>query len=150
MIEQSHTCSSILSFAQKLEEDFKTLYETLARRYLAAREMFLGFSEESEKNKILVKRTYQETISDALEACYSLEGMKMEDFALEKRFRKDTGYSNALKMSIEFERKAANFYLEAADVSLSLLATIPGTFRKVAKNRKTRIQKLQSLLNNLE
>ena len=50
-------------------------------------------------------------------------------------------------MAIGLEEKANEFYLDVAERSQSLLATIPRAFRRVAKKRNGRRLKLQSLLD---
>lgn len=62
----------------------------------------------------------------------------------------DISYSDALKMAIELEEKASKFYLDVAEQSKSLLATIPRAFRKVAERRNNCKLKLKSLLDKLK
>jgi len=142
------TASTIISFAEKLEEDSAKFYDELAKRYVEGKEIFLSFSEESKKNKTLITRTYQETISDALEACF-IEGLNLSEYLTEIRLEEDTSYSDALKMAMELEEKARKFYSDAAEKSESLLATIPSAFRKVAERRNNRKSKLKSLLEGI-
>lgn len=150
MEEPNVTASAIISFAEKLEDDTSKFYEELAERYTEDKEAFLSFVKDSRKNKTLVIRTYQETISDALEACFAFKGLNLNNYMVETALAEDTSYSDALKMAIELEEKASKFYLDAAERSKSLLATIPRAFRKVAERRSNRKLKLKSLLENLK
>jgi len=145
--ESNVTASAIISFAEKLEEDSSKFYEELAEKYAKGKETFLSFAKESKKNKVLVIRTYQETITDALEACF-IKGLNLSDYLAETRLKEDMCYSDALKVAIELEEKASKFYSEVAERSKSLLATIPGAFRKVAERRNNRKLKLKSLLES--
>jgi rubrerythrin len=52
-----------------------------------------------------------------------------------------------LKTAIQLEDKAIKFYTDVAERSKSLLATIPMAFERVAKSRKNRKLKLESLLS---
>ena len=148
--EQSNvTASAIISFAEKLEAESSNFYRKLAQKSERDhRETFLLFMEESEKNKKLITRTYQETISDALEACFSFESMNMNDYTFQTALTQETNLLEALNMAIELEEKAGKFYLDVAERSKSLLATIPHAFRKVAEKRNNRKIRLESLLES--
>ena len=148
-MEEPTTASAIISFVEKLEGNSLKFYEDLAERYVESRETFLAFAKESKKNKVLVTRTYQETITDAIEACFSFRGLNLSDYLAETTLTEDMSYSNALKMAIELEEKASKFYLDVAEQSKSLLATIPRAFRKVAERRNNRKLKLKSLLSSI-
>jgi rubrerythrin len=148
MEESNVTASAIISFAEKLEEDSSKFYRQLAEKYIENKELFLSFVEESRKNKILVTRTYQETITDALEACF-IKGINLNDSIAEITLAEDAKYSTALKVAIELEEKAGKFYLDTAERSESLLATIPRVFREVAERRNNRKLKLKTLLKSL-
>ena len=148
MEEPNATASAIISFSKKLEDTSLKFYEDLAERYTEGKETFLSFVKESRKNKVLVVRTYQETITDALEACFSFKGLNLSDYLAETTLTEGMSYSDALKMAIELEKKASKFYLDVAERSKSLLATIPMIFRKVAERRYSRKLKMKSLLEN--
>jgi rubrerythrin len=140
------TASAIISFAEKLETESSRFYKALADKSTENyREAFLLFAEEGERNKKLLTRTYQETITDALEACFSFKGMNLNDYAVQTALTEKTSFLDALKMAIELEHRAAKFYLDVAERSRSLLATIPYAFRKVARKRNDRKIKLKSL-----
>lgn len=114
------------------------------------KDLFLTFAKNGQKNKVLIVRTYQETISDALEACFCFKGINLKTYQTEMTFEEEAGYSETLKKAIKLESKAVKFYLETAAASKNLLATIPRVFRKVAENRNGRKLKLESLLQNLK
>ncbi|HIE18689.1 TPA: hypothetical protein EYP75_03085 [Candidatus Bathyarchaeota archaeon] len=145
-MEDQTTASAIISFAEKLENSSSKFYIELSKMYKQERETFIAFAKESEKNKVLIKRTYQETISDALEACFSFEGLNLQDYLIETDLKKDMSYIDALKMAIELEEKAGRFYMDVAERSGSLLATIPRAFRKAAEVRNKHKLKLKKLL----
>ena len=145
MEDTNTTASAVISFTQKLEDHSAEFYERLAELFEEARETFLAFATEDRKNKKLVTRTYQETITDALEACFAFEGLRLADYAIETTLTASTSYSEALEMAIELEDKACEFYLDIAERSQSLLATIPRAFRRVVKKRSKRKPKLQAL-----
>jgi len=143
----SLTASAIISFTEKLEDGSSAFYDALAERWPANAETFQAFSKAGAKHRTWVVRTYQETISDALEASYAFEGMALEDYVIETALAEGAGYTDALKMALALEEKACAFYLEVAARSESLLATIPMAFKRVAKKRNKRKAKLQSLLD---
>jgi len=141
------TTSAIISFTKELEDSSAEFYEELAKRWAENKEIFVTSVKESGKNKTLVNRTYQETISDALEAAFAFEGLNLKDHAVSTTLAKNASYSEALGTAIELEEKACKFYLDVAERSQSLLATIPRAFNRVAKIRGKRKLKLQSLLD---
>lgn len=143
MKASSVTASAVISLAQRIEDSSSVFYEGLAERWGEDKEMFLAFAEEGRKNKTLVTRTYQETITDALEACFSFEGLDLGDYEVETTLAEDAGYSEALGIAIALEEQACKFYLDVAERSESLLATIPMAFRRVAKKRSKRLQTLR-------
>ncbi|MGD8506509.1 MAG: hypothetical protein PVF15_07600 [Candidatus Bathyarchaeota archaeon] len=147
MGEPNVTASAIIRFTEELEDATSEFYKRLAERHTENKETFLGFAKESEKNKVQVVRTYQETISDALEACFSFEGLNLSDYMVEMKLTEDMSHSDALKTAIELEEKANKFYSNVAELSESLLATIPRIFRKVAQKRSSRKLTLESLLD---
>jgi rubrerythrin len=142
----SVTTAAIISFSEKLEGDSSAFYEALAERWPEQKDTFLTFAREGEQNRTQVVRTYQETISDALEASYSFEGLDLAGYAVETRAGQDATYAEALKMALELEDKACAFYVDVAERSEALLATIPRAFKRVAKKREQRKSKLEALL----
>ena len=144
MGELNITASTIISFAEGLEETSSRFYEKLAEKYAEGKEIFLSFAKEGKENKVLLRRTYQETISDALEACF-IKGLDLNDYMVETELTEDTEYLDALKMGIELEEKATKFYYKIAEYSSSLLATLPRAFKKVAEKRNGRKTKLKLL-----
>ena len=148
MEEPGTTCAAIISLAQKIEGETAKFYENLAERYTERKADFLSFSKESKKNEVLITRTYQETISDALEACF-IEGLNLNNIVLARTLSRDVDFATALRMAIRLEDEATKFYSEIAERTRSLLATIPMVFKKVAKNRKNRKLKLESILRSL-
>ena len=143
----SLTASAIISFTEELEDESSAFYTALAERWPENKETFQAFSKGGAKHKTWVVRTYQETISDALEASYAFEGMSLADYAVETTLAEDADYADALKMALALEEKACAFYLDVARRSESLLATIPSAFKRVAKKRGKRKPKLKSLLD---
>jgi rubrerythrin len=144
----SVTTAAIISFSEKLEGDSSAFYEALAERWPEHRDTFLAFAKEGEKNRTQVVRTYQETISDALEASYSFEGLELAAYAVETGLGQDLTCAEALKMALALEDKACTFYLDVAARSEALLATIPRAFKRVAKKRDKRKSKLEALLES--
>jgi len=140
------TLSAVISFAEKLEDESSSFYEKLAEKFAENKQTFLSFSEEGKKNKVLIVRTYRETITDALEACYSFEGLNVDDYDV--KAAPGQTYSQSLNTAIQLEEKGREFYMDVAERSKSLLATIPMAFKKVAQTRNNRKLRLKSLLES--
>lgn len=141
------TASSIINFAEKLEDDSAAFYEKLAKKFSANEGTFLSFSQESRKNKVLVVRTYRETITDALEACFCFETLNLDNYKISTKLSESASLSEAVKVASKLEENASKFYSDVAEQSKSLLATIPSAFLRVSEKRKARKQTLESLLH---
>jgi rubrerythrin len=139
------TASTVINFAQELEENSVAFYKKLAERFPEAKETFLFFSENSRKNKVLVTRTYQETVTDAIETGYSFRNLNMNDYAAQATLGEGMSYTDALKMAVQLEERACKFYSDVTERCSSLLATIPRAFKKVAQERGKRKLMLESM-----
>jgi rubrerythrin len=145
MEDQNLTAAAIVSFSERLEDRSTVFYQELAKRLPAYEETFVAFAEQGQKNKLWVTRTYQETISDALEACFCFEGLALSNYPLPSKLADDVSNEQALAAASELEDIAIAFYLEAAERSDSLLATVPAAFRRVAKRRAKRKAILEAM-----
>ncbi|MDO9066274.1 MAG: hypothetical protein Q7U96_04235 [Chloroflexota bacterium] len=150
MEDEHATTSSVINFVERLEEESSGFYQNLAARFPVHSDTFLAYAREGAKNRTLVVRTYRETITDMLEACYCFEGLNLSEHVVKTTLGKRANLAGALKAAVELERKAVKYYLEIADRSQSLLATIPKAFRKVAETRGRRKTELERLLAGAE
>ena len=147
MANGSLTAAAIVSFTKELEDKSSAFYAALAERWPEHGETFRVCAKEGGKHKTWIIRTYQETISDALEASYAFEGLDLQDYALETELAEGARLADALRQATALEDKAITFYRDVAERSESLLATIPMAFKRVARKREKRKAKLQSLLD---
>jgi rubrerythrin len=145
MAERQITASAVISFSEGLEDRASAFYEALSAMFPAQEDVFLGFVDESRKNKVLLIRTYRETVSDALETGFAFEGLELQAHMVGTALAEGTDLAEALQTALEMEEKAAAFYLRVAELSRSLLATIPRAFRRVARRRDERCQVLRSI-----
>ena len=143
------TASAIIGFAENLEDRSSVFYERLAERFVESKDIFQTFASTCRKTKMLVTRTYQETVSDVLETGFSFEGLDLGNYAVEIDLSEDTSYTDALEIAIALEEKSHRFYLNVAKLAQSLLATIPRAFTKAGEGRMKRKLELQSLLGEL-
>lgn len=141
----SITASAVITFAENLEEQTSKFYKQLAEKHL--NQVFDSFTNESKKNGVFLVRTYRETITDALEACFSFEDIVLPRIEI-KEVKQDTTYEEDLKSAIKLEEDSVLFYREILKCSESLMSTIARSFEKVAKNREKRKQELETMLKN--
>ena len=141
-----NTAAAVIKFAQEVEEKSAQFYDECARKYKEGEEEFRSFVGENKKNVSFVKRAYYGVISDALEACFSFKGLRVDDYLFEAELGERATLSEILKMSMEMEDKIQRFYQRAGELSESLLADVPRALKKVAEKRNERKQKLKSLL----
>jgi rubrerythrin len=146
MDEEGVTASAVISYACKLEKCSSAFYRRLAQICAAHGETFLIFAKENERNSELITRTYQETITDAIEACFAFEGLNLDDRWIRMTLEENSECNDGLTKALELESKASEFYSEAAKKSGSLLATIPQVLKRVAETRNKRKSKLLSMI----
>jgi rubrerythrin len=144
-----NTAAAVIRFATEAEEQSAKFYDDRAKKNKEVKETFLSFARENKKNMALVKRAYYGVISDALEACFSFEGLTFDEYLFNTEFDEKAGLSEIIKMSLEMENKIQKFYQRAGELSESLLADVPIALKKVAENRNERKQKLESLLDRI-
>jgi rubrerythrin len=145
MSQQPLTAAAIIRFSTDLEDDSQAFYEALAGRFPEQEETFARFAKDCAKSSTTVTRTYQETITDALEAGFSFEGIALSDYGANTDLSQEVDLSQAVGQAIDLEEKAIAFYQDVAEASESLLATIPRAFRRVARTRRRRKESLEAL-----
>lgn len=145
MSEQRITASVIISFSERLESDSARFYQALAERFPEQQRTFEGYVKEASSNSTTIVRTYQETVTDALETNYSFEGMALPDYGPLVALAPDMTLAQAAAQAVQLEELAVAFYQEVAERSKSLLATIPGAFKRAARKRSTRLATLNKL-----
>lgn len=139
------TASAIIETIEAIEADSAVLYENLASAFPEAKEKFSKYAKENSKNKTLLVRTYQETISDALEAMFSFEGLDLESVRFDPVVSQDANLSSEADRAADIEEKTTAFYDRVAEQAESLLATIPRVISRVAKKRRARIEELRAM-----
>jgi len=142
-----NTASAVISFAKELEENSIKYYENLIQKYAQDKETFLAFIKENKKNIVSVQRVYYEGITDAIEGCFSFEGLDTDNYSFNQKLSADASYANVLESAIKMEEKIQKFYLDSAEVSKSLMADIPRLFERIAQKRDKRIMQLESFYN---
>ena len=138
------TASAIISFSTELEARSEAFYQALAARFPEQGTAFRSMAQECAKSSTQVRRTYQETITDALEAGYSFAGLALGDYRVDTALPAGIDLPAALARALVLEERAAAFYQDVAERSESLLATIPRAFRRAARTRRRRQSILES------
>jgi hypothetical protein len=145
MSEGPLTAAAIISFSTDLEARSEAFYQALGERFAAQGATFAGFAKDCAKSSTTVVRTYQETITDALEAGFSFEGIALSNYAVDVDLPEGVDLAAAIAKARALEETAIAFYQDVAEASESLLATIPRAFKRVARTRRRRRDKLQAL-----
>jgi len=144
-----NTASAVISFAKELEENSIKYYEKLIQKFPQSKGTFLSFIKENKRNIISVQRVYQEVITDAIEGCFSFEGLDTNDYKFNTDLPTKTNYTEALKNAIEVEEKIQKYYSDSAEMSKSLMADIPRVFERIAKKRDKRMMQLELFYNKI-
>lgn len=145
MSEGPLTASAIISFSTNLEARSAGFYRELAVCFPQHEDAFAGWAEDCEKSSMQVTRTYQETITDALEAGFSFSGLSLAAYEVDVDLPPGIDLDRALGKAVALEEGAIAFYQDVAERSALLLATIPRAFRRVARTRRRRLEKLEAL-----
>jgi hypothetical protein len=119
-----------------MEDHDAAVYRTWADRFPDEEDTFSSLAKECERVQTLVVRTYRETISDALEAGFSFEGLDLDNYRAAKGPAAEATSEDALRAAIELQGRAADFYEDVAARSRSLLATISMAFKSAAKRKR--------------
>ncbi len=130
------TASAVMRFLDEMEERSVAFYRALAGRFAAQSSAFSRCAAACAKNRVQVARTYQETISDALESGYAFEGLDLAPYAEAPDAAALTELGAAVQAALALEERAARCYEAVADCAESLLATIPRALRRAAEMRR--------------
>jgi hypothetical protein len=137
------TASTVVSFSRQMEERLAAFYDELAQRFEERRTTLHDFARSCDKTGMQVVRTYQETVSDALETGYSFAGISLDDYRVEWELPEALTWNQALEMALALEGQAVAFYSDIAEASRSLLATIPRAFKRAARTHQQRQEALR-------
>ena len=129
------TASTVVNFSAQLEAACAALYEAMAQTYEKEGSIFRELAEQNVKNVKLVRRTYYEVVSDALETEFCFEGLDLSDYTVDSRLE-NKSYSEAVTIALSSEDKVQQFYQIAAKGSKSLLADVSRVFEKLVRQRK--------------
>ena len=141
------TAAVIISRTAALQDRSAELYRQLAAQFAEHAEDLLAFAERCERNKVQIVRTYQETVSDALETGFAFAGLSLPDPLATDAVAQAVDWPTAARGAIALEEQAITFYEQVAEACESLLATIPGAYRRVIKTRKRRIEELKGMVS---
>jgi hypothetical protein len=139
------TASTIISFCTDLESRSEAFYNALSTRFPEQATAFARMAKDCVKSSTQVTRTYQETVTDALETGFSFASISLADYEIDAELPAGADLPQAVGQALALEETAIAFYEAVAASSESLLATIPRAFRRVAKTRRRRRDKLESI-----
>ena len=144
-----HTASAIISFHSRLEDQTAKFYSAVSEneKYSDGRETFLAFAKENKKQNAMIRRTYQEVITDAFEACFSFTNLHEDEYRIDNELTDDLSYVEVLEKAINIEEKSDTFCTQVSEKSEALLPGITQAFKRVAKSKMKRKLLLQSLLD---
>jgi rubrerythrin len=140
------TAATVIRFTRELEDRSAAFYAALAERFPQHAEFLARCADECGKHKEQIVRTYQETVTDALETNYAFAGLSLPEYEQGLDLAPGAGLAEALAAARQLEATAVAFYNAVAEGAESLLATIPRAFTRVAKRRQRRAEELAALL----
>ncbi|MBE3115293.1 MAG: hypothetical protein IMZ59_07240 [Actinobacteria bacterium] len=83
--------------------------------------------------------------ADAIEGCFSFEGLDTDNYSFGIELPKDVSYVDVLIKAIKIEEKIQKYYSDSAEMSKSLLADIPRLFERIAQKRNNHKIQLESI-----
>lgn len=139
-----NTASEVISFSKDMEMAGSKFYQDLATAYPEGREKFLDFAKENEKFIKQIERAYYSVISDALEGGFAFD-LDPEAYRLQVGELQSLSTKEKLKMARDLENKTVDFYEDAAEQSMSLMADVPKAFKMVVKKRSRRQEMIKAM-----
>jgi len=138
------TASVVMGHLGRLEEASVAWYCSLAERFPAQAPALERCAAVCGKNQTQVQRTYQETVTDALETGFAFEGLDLSRYGGVPQALPES-LDQALEESIALEERAAACYEDVAARSARLLATIPRALQRAAEGRRRNAAALRAL-----
>jgi len=138
------TASAVMRFLDELEAGGEAYYRALAAHFPGQAAAFERCAAICAKNRVQVARSYQETISDALEAGYAFEGLDLSPYA-DTPEQAPEDLAGTIAQAISLEERAAACYEDVAARSERLLATIPRVLQRAADGHRRNAALLRQL-----
>lgn len=129
------TTSTVMRLLDEQEQASVQFYQGLAERFPAHHALWSRCAAVCAKNQVQVARSFQETISDALEVGYAFSDLSLAELNVPAASAPHD-LAEAMSLAQALEHQAAHYYEQLADSAESLLATIPRTLRRAAENRR--------------
>jgi len=143
-----HTASSVIKLAEAQETASARFYDAALQKAPLRPDLFEAYAAENRKNAKLVRRTYYEVVSDALETGFSFRSADLPIDVIEFHSGMDD-FSEVVNTAIQIEETLEAFYHLLASQSRSLLADLSRLFDRLAKRRVERAMKLRLLSQQL-
>jgi hypothetical protein len=136
------TAAAIISYATALEARSADFYLALAGRFPAQGQTFEAFAQACHKSGAQITRTYQETVTDALETGFAFPDLSLDAYEVDLDLPDGIDLENAVQQATALEQRAIAFYQDVGEQSASLLAAIARAFKRAARVRRRRLEKL--------
>lgn len=142
-----YTASAFISFHGRLEDEARNFYESLLddERCKEVKDTFAAFVKENQQQKVRILRSYQEVITDALEAAFPQNNLDEKDYEIDADVTDELNFLDIIKKAIDIEETCYRFCWDAGESLSGLLADVPEAFIWVAKRKIRRKGKLESL-----
>jgi len=136
------TAAALIRFATDLEARSAGFYRDLAARFPAQGQAYEGFAEACEKSGAQIQRTYQETVTDALETGFAFPGVSLAAYEVNVDLPEGIEQEEAVGRAVALEEQALAFYEQVGEGSAALLGAIGRAFRRAARVRRRRRDRL--------
>ena len=143
-----NTASAAVRFSGELEEASARFYGLLQQIFPECREFCQSCIEQNRKFSSEIQQAYYGVISDALEGCFTFENIDTDDFAIPDSPGDSGSLIDALSMAAGMEDTMMKFYISSYEASRSLIADVALVFRKIARKRAERIEKIRTFVTD--
>jgi len=140
------TASAVIALATGIEHCLAEFYACLAEKPGSNKDLMLRLAKESRKNERLINRVYYGAITDALEACFSFNGVELEAYALDLELGEEKSYADAIAIAMDAEETVTEFYRDMAQKTRVLIGDLPLVFDRLAEARQERRRSLAMCL----
>ena len=139
------TASEVISLAKELETVGVEFYHKATTAYPQYSSEFEKYTLENAKFIKQIERSYYSVISDAIEGAFAFD-LDPEPYRIRELESDNLNSKGFLQEALSLERQMVDFYNEAAEQSMSLMADVPRTFKLVAKKHSKRIETIEGML----
>ena len=142
------TFGSLLAFAIEIEERAARFYLAASDNpdCAAAKETLLSLAHQNDKRRKQLVETRQEHVTEMV--LEPITDLRRSDYEMESTSPSGMDCAQVLTEAVGMEERAQRFYSDAAVKGRDLLAGVARSFRRLAREKQSRVQELEGLASS--